>query len=539
MTSTLRLARSALALGALACRAEPDAGDGGGESISDCEPREEIPYDAVDQDCDGADVLDADGDGHDAPEAGGDDCDDTDGGTWPGAPETPYDGVDQDCDGADLTDLDGDGFDAVEAAGTDCDDTDVDVHPGSAEVEGDGADNDCDGYADEVIACPDGSGATLTIQDAVDLAPDGGTVEICPGRWRERVLIDDRRLTVRGGGGMPEDTVLDASRGGPAITASGDGTDLTIDWLSLQGDDVDDVLVAGTGGPAVSIDHVDISDETAGTAGLIYMDYPADCYEGSLAITHSRLAGDIWIYASCLAGASVVGNTFAGTVLVAYGPMASVAEITNNIVTAGITSVGATVAFYGGAERSAVVKIAHNVFSGLDGLGVGEAQGVTRDSELGIPVLIENNIVVDTAMGSSGGTDGHLYSGGLLPQVDQIYCNDTRPEDILPELRTNLTWDSTLPSVLGLLTCSTYYFEDGDREWTDSLSFDAVYSSGFLEVNPMFEVSPTKGHYSLDPLSPAIDAGSGDSDPDGSPADIGAFGGPNGNWYLEYPWPLD
>lgn len=46
------------------------------------------------------------------------------------------------------------------------------------------------------------------------------------------------------------------------------------------------------------------------------------------------------------------------------------------------------------------------------------------------------------------------------------------------------------------------------------------------------------GSYGLDPTSLGVDAGSGDPDPDGSPADLGAFGGPDGDWYKEFPWPL-
>lgn len=44
------------------------------------------------------------------------------------------------------------------------------------------------------------------------------------------------------------------------------------------------------------------------------------------------------------------------------------------------------------------------------------------------------------------------------------------------------------------------------------------------------------GSYALDPSSPAVDAGTGDPDPDRTPADLGAFGGPDGDWYRDVPW---
>jgi hypothetical protein len=108
----------------------------------------EVPYDTIDQDCDGEDLVDGDGDG--SPYL--DDCDDDDDDRYPSATEVPNDGVDQDCDGADLVqgDDDADGYIAMEDGGDDCDDTDASIHPGAADTCGDGVDQDCDGVGEVV-----------------------------------------------------------------------------------------------------------------------------------------------------------------------------------------------------------------------------------------------------------------------------------------------------------------------------------------------------------------------------------------------------
>ncbi len=124
----------------------------GGPEGSDCDDQDpgthpdaqEIPYDGVDQDCDGNDLVDQDQDGvPGGPE--GTDCDDLDPNRSPLLSEIPYDGIDQDCDGADLGDVDGDGEDSTEVQGTDCNDSDPTIFSTAEEIPYDGIDQNCDG----------------------------------------------------------------------------------------------------------------------------------------------------------------------------------------------------------------------------------------------------------------------------------------------------------------------------------------------------------------------------------------------------------
>ena len=129
------------------------------DSNSEIHPlAEEIPYDGIDQDCDGKDLTDVDRDGYDHPDVeGGTDCDDLDPRVHPGAIDIPYDGIDQDCDGSDLADADGDGHSGISAGGDDCCDlgnegtlgcdpsTAASINPDAVEIPYDGIDQNCDG----------------------------------------------------------------------------------------------------------------------------------------------------------------------------------------------------------------------------------------------------------------------------------------------------------------------------------------------------------------------------------------------------------
>ncbi|MDP7110376.1 MAG: MopE-related protein, partial [Myxococcota bacterium] len=81
---------------------------------------------------------------------------------YPGAPEIPYDGIDQDCDGEDVSDVDGDGY-LGGTGGDDCDDNDDTVYPGADEICDDGVDSDCDGMGDNLDTdCGDGGGCACS-----------------------------------------------------------------------------------------------------------------------------------------------------------------------------------------------------------------------------------------------------------------------------------------------------------------------------------------------------------------------------------------
>lgn len=149
----------------------PDTDGDGVPDSADCDPDNnnvfpgnfEIPYNGVDDDCDGVDVMDVDGDTYDGVSGGGDDCDDSNPEINPGHVESCYDGLDNNCDGveaaedADVNDCDGDGYDRSHDCLDDVENSTfanpaglpaAAVYPGAEDAWYDGTDADCEGNDD-------------------------------------------------------------------------------------------------------------------------------------------------------------------------------------------------------------------------------------------------------------------------------------------------------------------------------------------------------------------------------------------------------
>ena len=202
----------------------------------------EVPYDSIDQDCDGLDISDVDGDGEDSEIVGGLDCNDDDASINTSATEIWYDGVDQNCNDDDDYDQDADGVSSdAFAGGTDCDDLDPAVNPTATEIWYDGTDQNCnddddydqdgDGHAIDSSGGLDCDDTTSDIGPEVEEVWYDGIDQDCDGR------DDDQD---RDGFDVKDDCDdLDAA-------VNPDALDLTEDGLDQDCDDVDGIGDTGT-----------------------------------------------------------------------------------------------------------------------------------------------------------------------------------------------------------------------------------------------------------------------------------------------------
>lgn len=208
------------------------------------------------------DLGEPDSAAQDSAEPGGDtDVDDPDdtGDTDPVDTEEPPGPVDDD----------GDGYTAEDG---DCDDSDPDSNPeGDEGTDLDGVDQDCDGVADDVHVCEDD--VYTTIQAALDDAPEGFTVLVCPGIYPENLNFS-------------RSVVLQSMEGAPFTTILGDGTAsvITVDGrytVGIQGFTI-------TGGHAEWGGGLMVKSATVDITGNFIEANTADLGGGGLAISNAK-----------------------------------------------------------------------------------------------------------------------------------------------------------------------------------------------------------------------------------------------------------
>jgi len=498
----------------------------------------EVAYDGLDQDCDGADLVDVDGDGHAALEAGGEDCDDTDAKVSPSAEEVPYDGADQDCDGSDLVDVDGDGHAATEAGGEDCDDQDALTWPGAPEIKDNDRDEDCDSLTDEYLVCAEGIADFSTIQLGVDGVPERSLLELCPGTYREQVVVDGKKVEIVGGGEHPNDVVI------------GDWSE-PAGFLSDQEYEEEELVVRYvTFRPGTSKSQLKLQDVESVTLEFVEIecqnvlngtgDEEVEVYTNNINIASSRFTGTecrINVYSSSREPAGLAAGEsprivdFVANIVQSdkmWMGLRGPSRVTNSM----FVSDYIVLSLSADQERPGAFEVLHNLISQAQELAmisVSAWEGAAGTSTWSVT----NNIVESSVFGESSDYYGTAFWWFYWQGEDSVGSIDLT-EALPDDFASNLLW--SVDGDLGYVSYAESYCWPG--ECFVEMEVSEELSEGCIWNDPQFVDVVGTGSYTLAEGSPGVDAGVGKPDADGSPADVGPFGGPFSEWWREVPWQL-
>ncbi|MDP2311666.1 MAG: MopE-related protein [Pseudomonadota bacterium] len=500
---------------------EADA-DGDGQRVcdGDCDDGDPSVYagapercDLVDQNCDGVgDDVDGDGDGQGVC-AG--DCDDADPTVYLGATEA-CDARDNDCDGlvpADEVDADGDGWRICDA---DCDDADAWVSPGAVDTCENDVDEDCDGVAEvDCEACdivvP---GDYAAIQDAIDAASTGDVVCVGAGTWSENLDFGGAAITVEGVHGA-DVTIIDGGAIDSVVRfASGEGADSRLSGFTLTNGQaysyggggvyvygssptLEDLVVTGNeGGWYAGGIYVVSGDPTLTrievTDNLAYAWYCAASYGdgGGIGLRDSNAVLDDVLVQDNYAG-------YSGGGIYLYQSAAALTNVTVTSNRAGLS--GGGLAFWESGDTLINVRVSDNTVPSWWGLG-SEPYGGGIALWSADPTL--TNVLVS-------GNDDELGAGA-------VYAYDSSPTIVNALVTDNGGGFYVTSGRPSLAYCDVW-----DNRTSYTGMSDPTGTDGNVSVDPML----IAGDH-LDAASPLVDAGDPTlTDPDGSPSDIGAFGG--------------
>jgi hypothetical protein len=535
-------------------------GDGWTEERGDCDdadpavhPGAEEICNGTDDDCTGvipADEADADNDGYRICEG---DCDDDAPLVHPGAEET-CDSIDDDCDGLIddnvigaptwYADSDNDGFGDPEVATTacsapsgfvvddsDCDDASASVFPGAQEDFYSGVDEDCDGWIDEVDVCWDGMADATTIQDGVDLAGDGSPVLVCPGTYEESIVLNERSVSIIGMGESKTDVLIDA--GGREYVLDGrfglSTTSYELRNLKITGSTVAAIEVGDYWLliNALEIIGLELSDIESGHGIVVWAEH---WLGNDLNIHNNHTDGNLLF--AWMGDSITIQSWFHDNV--ANMIMAGSGAISNNLFSGNISDL--VLSASARMDEPAYVwplYINNNTFA-------------DNDSQYGILSITGIRVMYDYNQGygpfSTVDFQNNIFASNQSEYqvtLSWSWCNYSFQQiQTHLQLGYNLFWDysglawneentnNDCEYYTWCCDCDCYTFE------TDELAEILLAEPTNLFDSPMLDPMGNPP-YSLIVGSPALDAGNPDQayiDTDGTRNDLGAYGGPGGDW---------
>jgi len=523
--------------------------------------------DFIDNDCDGvvpANEVDVDGDL--SPDCV--DCDDTNPAVFPGAPDVCDAVTDNDCDSvADPNEVDDDGDSFSDCAG-DCDDTDSAVNPSAAEV-CDGIDNDCSGAplatetfdsdGDGDLDCVDGdcpfwvdddqTGTGLgtngdpfaTINEGI-AAVANVTAAVCPtvvvqpGTYNGTVDFEDLELRLVAEEG-PAVTTLDGQGVGPVVAIDQGQTAAVLAGFTI------------TGGQS------NFTNDYTGHGGGIYLDAAATIqnnvlYENVAAFHGGGLYGES-------GDVVLLDNVFEGNDADFDGGGAYIKNsdglIEGNLFLDNEADDDGGGLFIG---NGSLAEIRWNVFA------ENECTGVNDNTDQGWGGGILNHSGADTSI------HNNLFVGNIAENAGALFVFDSAPEVVnntaydnhattagnaagfrvfQGEFSNNALADGTGTGVHIIGSGAGVTFEyNAIWDFTDGAFLDdpvvpgdgdLIGVDGNIAVNPLFGLASSdfvwNDDLSLQSTSLLINAGDPtpfENDVDGTRNDIGAFGGPDGDW---------
>lgn len=540
-----------------------DDGDAGVHPGAD-----DVAYDGIDQDCTGADLTDVDGDGHDSEAvAGGTDCDDGDASISPGATEEDCDGLDQDCDGDDWPILVREGESIQEAIDAAVDGDLLCVEGGTAEepvvyeeeLLFDGA------VAEEVwVVSPAGSEATTLQGDG-----DGSVV-----RFRDGASGGLKGFTVTGG---------QAACGGGVYVSDASPT---LQELVVSGNEASNgggICVHGAGSSPV-LQELVVSENVSNDGAGININVNAAATLQDLAVLYNQASdtsgkgGGLYVSSDqvTMERLLVVGNSAyqgGGAFVEASDLSLSDACFRANQA----TSQGGAVRLLGDSGSSTLVTVSRSVFRENETLtyeeevpdssGGGAFATYSHRIDLSNVEFYENegeNAAVFYATGGGGVTvTNALMAGNRSTLRYGIFV-----VNISSVALTNATlagngseadgWAFYLSNGATLEVVNTSFYRNDSAGGGDAVYYAGTDSELSASYSHVFENDPgldLEGGENIegDPLlvdteggdpaawnlhlqegSPLVDAGDPTiEDPDGSTSDIGAYGGPGAEGWLD------